>query len=74
VLNWGDACIGNVVHDGFDPVAVLDWEMAALAPREVDLCWTVYPHRFFHDLTVASGSADCPASCAANASRNGTRG
>ena len=60
VLNWGDARIGNVVYDGFDPVAVLDWEMAALAPREVDLGWTVYLHRFFHDLTIASGQRGLP--------------
>ncbi|MGN5378063.1 phosphotransferase family protein [Streptomyces lasalocidi] len=60
VLTWGDARIGNVVYDGFDPVAVLDWEMAALAPREVDLGWTVYLHRFFHDLTVGSGQRGLP--------------
>ncbi|MDC0769721.1 phosphotransferase family protein [Streptomyces sp. HD] len=60
VLNWGDARIGNVVYDGFEPVAVLDWEMAALAPREVDLGWTVYLHRFFHDLTVGFGQRGLP--------------
>ncbi|MGW3206981.1 phosphotransferase family protein [Streptomyces sp. NPDC001135] len=60
VLTWGDARIGNIVYDGFDPVAVLDWEMAALAPREVDLGWTVYLHRFFHDLSVASGQRGLP--------------
>ncbi|MEV0207299.1 phosphotransferase family protein [Streptomyces sp. NPDC050788] len=60
VLNWGDARIGNVVYDGFEPVAVLDWEMAALAPREVDLGWTVYLHRFFQDLTVAFGQRGLP--------------
>lgn len=60
VLNWGDARIGNVVYDGFDPVAVLDWEMAAPAPREVDLGWTVYLHRFFQDLTAAFGQAGLP--------------
>ncbi|MFI1033405.1 phosphotransferase family protein [Streptomyces sp. NPDC020951] len=60
VLNWGDARIGNVIHDGFEPVAVLDWEMAALAPREVDLGWTLYLHRFFQDLTVASGGRGLP--------------
>jgi aminoglycoside phosphotransferase (APT) family kinase protein len=60
VLNWGDARIGNVVYDGFDPVAVLDWEMAAPAPREVDLGWTVYLHRFFQDLTVAFGQEGLP--------------
>ncbi|MGY6021124.1 phosphotransferase family protein [Streptomyces spinosirectus] len=60
VLNWGDARIGNVVYDGFEPVAVLDWEMAALAPREVDLGWTVYLHRFFQDLTAAFGQRGLP--------------
>lgn len=60
VLSWGDARIGNIVYDGFDPVAVLDWEMAALAPREVDLGWLIYLHRFFHDLTVASGQRGLP--------------
>ncbi|GHB78854.1 putative phosphotransferase [Streptomyces cirratus] len=62
VLNWGDARIGNVIYqpDGFEPVAVLDWEMAAYAPREVDLGWTVYLHRFFQDLTVGFGQPGLP--------------
>ncbi|MFM9373561.1 phosphotransferase family protein [Streptomyces sp. Da 82-17] len=60
VLNWGDARIGNIVYDGFTPAAVLDWEMAALAPREVDLGWTVYLHRFFQDLTVSFGQPGLP--------------
>ncbi|WP_415948470.1 phosphotransferase family protein [Streptomyces sp. KLOTTS4A1] len=60
VLNWGDARIGNIIYDGFTPAAVLDWEMACLAPREVDLGWTVYLHRFFQDLTVSFGQAGLP--------------
>lgn len=60
VLNWGDARIGNIVYEGFDPAAVLDWEMAALAPREVDIGWTVYLHRFFQDLTVSFGQPGLP--------------
>ncbi|MFB7446204.1 phosphotransferase family protein [Streptomyces sp. RLB3-17] len=60
VLSWGDARIGNVVYDGFAPAAVLDWEMAALAPREVDLGWTVYLHRFFQDLTASFGQRGLP--------------
>ncbi|MEV6400711.1 phosphotransferase family protein [Streptomyces sp. NPDC051907] len=60
VLNWGDARIGNIVYDGFEPAAVLDWEMASLAPREVDLGWTVYLHRFFQDLTVSFGQRGLP--------------
>lgn len=33
VLSWGDARIGNVIYDGFEPAAVLDWEMAARPAR-----------------------------------------
>lgn len=47
VLNWGDARIGNVLWKDFEPVAVLDWEMAALGPPEVDLAWSVHIHDFF---------------------------
>ncbi|KUN97215.1 phosphotransferase family protein [Streptomyces caeruleatus] len=60
VLTWGDARIGNIVYAGFEPAAVLDWEMAALAPREVDLGWTIYLHRFFQDLTAAFGQRGLP--------------
>ncbi|MCP3816986.1 phosphotransferase family protein [Streptomyces sp. A3M-1-3] len=60
VLNWGDARIGNIIYAGFEPAAVLDWEMAALVPREVDLGWTVYLHRFFQDLTVSFGQRGLP--------------
>jgi aminoglycoside phosphotransferase (APT) family kinase protein len=34
----------------FRPVAVLDWEMAGVAPREVDLGWMIYLHRVFQRL------------------------
>ncbi|GAA3392515.1 phosphotransferase family protein [Cryptosporangium minutisporangium] len=50
VLCWGDARPGNVIYDGFRPVAVLDWEMCVLGPREVDLAWMVFLHRFFQDI------------------------
>ncbi len=52
VMCWGDARIGNMLYDGFDPAAVLDWEMAVLAPPEVDLAWFAYLHRFFEDLAA----------------------
>jgi aminoglycoside phosphotransferase (APT) family kinase protein len=29
---------------------VLDWEMAALGPRELDVGWFVFLHRFFQDI------------------------
>jgi aminoglycoside phosphotransferase (APT) family kinase protein len=41
-LLWGDARIGNVVFDDFEPRAVLDWEMVALGQPEVDLAWFLY--------------------------------
>ncbi|MFG1922308.1 phosphotransferase family protein [Cryptosporangium sp. NPDC048952] len=50
VLCWGDARPGNVIFDGFRPVAVLDWEMCCVGPREVDLAWMVFLHRFFQDV------------------------
>jgi aminoglycoside phosphotransferase (APT) family kinase protein len=59
-LCWGDARIGNVLYDGFVPAAVLDWEMAVLAPPEVDLAWFAYLHTFFQDLTEVFGMAGLP--------------
>ncbi|HET9608522.1 MAG TPA: phosphotransferase family protein [Acidimicrobiales bacterium] len=53
VLCWGDSRIGNVMYDGFDPVAVLDWEMATLGPRELDVAWLVYGHRMFEDIATS---------------------
>ena len=50
VLSWGDSRPGNIIYDQFTPVAVLDWEMAAIAPREVDLAWVVFLHCFFQDI------------------------
>ncbi len=50
VLNWGDARVGNVLYRDFTPVAVLDWEMATLGPREVDLAWMIFLHEFFDDI------------------------
>ncbi len=40
VLLWGDPRLGNLVFDeGAGVRAVLDWELAALGPAEVDLGW-----------------------------------
>ncbi len=52
VLCWGDSRIGNVIYDGFTPVAVLDWEMAAIGPRELDLSWLVFCHQVFESITT----------------------
>ncbi|MEV6321686.1 phosphotransferase family protein [Nocardia sp. NPDC051787] len=60
VLSWGDARPGNIIYRGFDPVAVLDWEMAALGPRELDLGWVIFIHRFFQDLATHFGQPGLP--------------
>jgi aminoglycoside phosphotransferase (APT) family kinase protein len=49
-ITWGDSRIGNILYRDFEPVAVLDWEMAALGPAEVDVAWMIWMHRFFHDI------------------------
>jgi aminoglycoside phosphotransferase (APT) family kinase protein len=46
-LNWGDARIGNMLFDGRQLTGVLDWEIAEIAPREVDLGWFVFFERFY---------------------------
>lgn len=51
-LSWGDARIGNIMYRDHRPVAVLDWEMATIAPREVDLGWMIFLHRFFEDIAA----------------------
>ncbi|MCU1498950.1 MAG: Acyl-CoA dehydrogenase family er 11 [Acidimicrobiales bacterium] len=59
-LSWGDARIGNMMFDGFDVNAVLDWEMAAIAPIEVDLGWMAYLHLFFQDITTGYDAEGLP--------------
>jgi aminoglycoside phosphotransferase (APT) family kinase protein len=50
-LNWGDARFGNVLYEGTEPVCVLDWEMAALGPAEVDMGWWWFMNRFYTEGT-----------------------
>jgi aminoglycoside phosphotransferase (APT) family kinase protein len=60
VLSWGDARIGNIIYRDFTPVALLDWEMASLGPRELDLGWMIFLHRFFEDLAHTAGLPGLP--------------
>lgn len=55
VISWGDARIGNILYVDFAPTAVLDWEMAAVGPRELDLAWMVFIHDFFQDIATRYG-------------------
>jgi len=47
VLNWGDSRPGNIIYRDFEPVAVLDWEMATVGPPEVDVAWVTFFQAFF---------------------------
>ena len=60
VISWGDSRIGNVIYRGFEPAALLDWEMAGLGPRELDLGWLCFMHSFFQDIAVAMGMTGLP--------------
>ena len=42
------------------PVGVFDWEMAGLAPREVDLGWLLYAHHMFQYLAEMLGMPGTP--------------
>jgi aminoglycoside phosphotransferase (APT) family kinase protein len=60
VLSWGDARVNNVIFQDFRPVALLDWEMAGLGPREIDIAWLVGGHRVFQDIAGLFGSPGMP--------------
>lgn len=44
-LCWGDSRIGNMIFDGFECRAVLDWEMVALGDPVQDLGWWLFLDR-----------------------------
>ena len=60
VLSWGDSRLGNMMFRDFEPVAVLDWEMAAVAPPEVDLAWMAWMHFFFEEMLGKHGMSGLP--------------
>jgi aminoglycoside phosphotransferase (APT) family kinase protein len=41
-LCWGDARLGNMVYQGQEVVAALDWEMAAIGDPIADLAWFIH--------------------------------
>jgi aminoglycoside phosphotransferase (APT) family kinase protein len=61
VLNWGDSRPGNIIYRDFEPVAVLDWEMATVGPPEVDLAWVTFFQRFFSGMAEQYGLPPVPA-------------
>lgn len=63
VVSWGDSRPGNVIYRDFEPVALLDWEMATIGPRELDLGWIIFLHRFFQDLAEVATLPGLPTFC-----------
>jgi len=60
VLAWGDSRVGNVLYTDFRPVAVLDWEMATVGPRELDVSWIIFAHMVFQELAGLAGLPGLP--------------
>jgi aminoglycoside phosphotransferase (APT) family kinase protein len=60
VLSWGDARVNNVIYRDFRPVALLDWEMAGLGPREIDIAWLVGGHQVLEVIAGLLGSSGLP--------------
>jgi len=60
VICWGDARPGNILWDNFEPQAVLDWEMATFGPRELDVAWLVFFHKYFQAIALTLGFPEAP--------------
>jgi aminoglycoside phosphotransferase (APT) family kinase protein len=60
VISWGDSRIGNVLYEDFLPAAILDWEMAGLGPRGLDVGWLVFMHQFFEGVARMMGQPGMP--------------
>lgn len=62
VICWGDARPGNILWENFTPTAVLDWEMASVGPRELDVAWLVFFHKYFQYIALQLGFPEAPMS------------
>lgn len=52
-LSWGDARLGNIIWQDYEPAAVVDWEACALSPTEADLgWWLMFDRMSFDDVGV----------------------
>lgn len=62
VLSWGDSRLGNLMFDGSHVSAVLDWELATLAPAGCDLGWWLFCDRHHSEGVGAPWPAGLPSS------------
>lgn len=60
VICWGDARPGNILWHDFEAQAVLDWEMATFGPRELDIAWLIFFHRYFQAIAAKLGFPTVP--------------
>lgn len=60
VLLWGDARIGNILWNDARAVAILDWEMTTIGPRELDVAWLAYFAMTFQSSAEARGHTGVP--------------
>ncbi len=60
VVNWGDSRPGNIIYRDFEPVGVLDWEMAGVGPPELDVAWATFFHRFWGFMAGLYGAPPVP--------------
>jgi aminoglycoside phosphotransferase (APT) family kinase protein len=67
-ISWGDARLGNILWSGVEPVAVLDWEMVALAPPAVDVGWMLFFAEYFQRTAERQGKPGIPGFLARDAS------
>jgi len=59
-LSWGDARVANILFREGEPVAVLDWESAAVGPRELDIGWLVFFHSYYQSIAARIGRGGLP--------------
>ncbi len=60
VILWGDARPGNILWENFEPQAVLDWEMSVFGPRELDVTWLIFFHKYFQYIALNLGFPEAP--------------
>lgn len=58
VLSWGDARPANALWRAFRVVAVLDWELAMLGPREMDVGYLIFFHCYFRHIAKQIAGID----------------
>ncbi len=58
VISWGDARPANVLWRNWEAVGVLEWEEATMAPRELDVGYTIFFHQYFRSFGRAATGVD----------------